>query len=131
MTKSKAKISRKSDSQAKTPGADGTLPFGHMLTAQEVMLEAAQEFAARWLARRQEAGKALATLSAAKSPLEAVSLWEAGAWERLTEDIHDWSIFCARCTNAVMQEEAVAAVTVANASKPARQQLYERHATPV
>lgn len=111
------------------------------------MLKEVETFARHWFERRHKAtetaAEALREISATGQPdpvfaMQAISNWQRGSVERLTEDLQEWVTLCAHLTQAAATAQADAASSDADHNRATKAKGRSatsgdkpEHATPV
>jgi hypothetical protein len=112
-----------------------------LLKAQDTILDEAERFTRAWFERRHAAMRSALDVAreasgngsaGSTSALQAMSDWQRGSTERMTEDVRCWLEFCTRCTGHFAAGETEARKEgVEVAEKRATQPGKWKHATPV
>ncbi|MCC6008795.1 MAG: hypothetical protein JJU40_14110 [Rhodobacteraceae bacterium] len=103
--------------------------FEQFFKARDQMLRDVESFARHWLERRQEAtrsaAEALSQMNSADrsdpaAALKAVTDWQRGSWERMREDLQEWTALCMRCADAMATTQVEASSSDADPGDTAK-----------
>ncbi len=112
----------------------------HLGAAQNRILDETKAFYESWFARRYRTAEALTTLASEMMSAgmdttktgHAISSWQDGARERLTEDLRDWMKLCNHCAGYMARELSDAEGEIlAESAKLAKATSGTKHSTPV